>query len=133
MIMALRILESEVADMNDTETTLLDLEQRMLKADAESDAEFFRQYCEDDFMAVSAYGVSPKDQVLEMYSQGSADADRRNEILDPRVVPVSSTSALVTYRLTSTAKGESSSMYSTSVYRQTAAGWRLLFLQQTPL
>jgi ketosteroid isomerase-like protein len=120
--------------MGDTETTLLDLERRMLRADAEFDSGFFEHYCASDFTVVSAYGVSGRDDVVAMYAQGTGDPSRRSVMADPRVLALDGAggSALVTYRLTSTADGEPSTVYATSVYRRTPDGWRLVLLQQTP-
>ncbi|GAA1714456.1 nuclear transport factor 2 family protein [Fodinicola feengrottensis] len=117
--------------MNEIEKTVLALEEHMLAADAAYDPEFFRVTCADDFLTVSTAGVASKEQVVEMYAQGGP-AGRRNEINDPRILIVNEESAVLTYRLVSTAGDTTVTIFSTSVYRREADGWRMVFLQQTP-
>jgi hypothetical protein len=119
--------------MSDLEKTLVEIEQRMLNADAAYDEKFFEEYCADDFVAVGNYGIVSRRQVLDMYAKGSGNPDRHNRAHDVVVKPLGDTGAVVAYKLTSTTGDETSSWCASTVYRQTPDGWRVVLLHQTPL
>lgn len=119
--------------MSEQDRTLLDLEQRMLDADAAYDESFFEEYCAEDFVAMGGYGVVPRQQVIEMYAKGTANPDRRSRVGDPAVKPLGEDGAVVVYRLTSTTGGETSSWHASTVYRRTPDGWRVVLIHQTPV
>jgi hypothetical protein len=119
--------------MNDTEKTLVELEQRILDADAAYDETVFEEYCADDFVAMGHYGVVSRQQVLDMYVNGSATPGRRNQAHDVVVKPLGDAGAVVVYRLTSTTGDETSSWHASTVYRRTPEGWRAVLLHQTPM
>lgn len=119
--------------MSDIEKTLVDLEQRMLDADAAYDERFFEEYCADDFVAMGHYGIVPRQQVLDMYVKGSGNPDRCNRAHDVVVKPLGDAGAVVVYKLTSTIGDETSSWHASTVYRRTAGGWRVVLLHQTPM
>ena len=118
--------------MSEIETTLLEIEQRMLDADAAYDETFFEEYCAGDFVAMGSYGVVSRDQVLDMYAKGNGTPNRRNQLHDPTVKLLGDGGALITYKLTSTTGDETSSWYATTAYRRVAEGWRVVLLHQTP-
>ncbi|MGW4796440.1 DUF4440 domain-containing protein [Nonomuraea sp. NPDC004297] len=119
--------------MSGIEKTLVELEQRMLDADAAYDEKFFEEYCADDFVAMGHYGIVPRQQVLDMYVTGSGNPDRRNRAHDVVVKPLGDAGAVVTYQLTSTSGDETSSWHASTVYRRTSGGWRVVLLHQTPM
>ncbi|TMR99268.1 nuclear transport factor 2 family protein [Nonomuraea basaltis] len=119
--------------MSEIEQTLAEIEQRMLDADAAYDAKFFEEHCAEDFMAMGSYGIVSRQQVLDMYAGGTANPDRRNQAHDVVVKPLGPAGAVVAYKLTSTTGDETSSWYASTVYRQTADGWRVVLLHQTPI
>ncbi|MFF3668517.1 nuclear transport factor 2 family protein [Microtetraspora malaysiensis] len=119
--------------MSDIEKTLVEIEQRMLDADAAYDERFFEEYCADDFVAMGNYGIVSRQQVLDMYAKGSGNPDRRNQAHDVVVKPLGDVGAVVAYKLTSTTGDETSSWYASTVYRQTPDGWRVVLLHQTPM
>ena len=126
--------------MSDVKNELLDLEERQWKANREADAEFYRQYCADDFVIVSRFGLLTKAQVLAQFEKGNVNPFLRTEMEDPRVVAIGDDSALLTYKETIEAsidaeggKTRTFSIYATTVYRRSGDGWRFVFHQQTPL
>jgi hypothetical protein len=119
--------------MNDIEKTLVEIEQRMLDADAAYDERFFEEYCADDFVAMGNYGIVARQQVLAMYAGGNANPDRRSQAHDVVVKPLGDAGAVLTYTLTSTTGDETSSWYASTVYRRTPDGWRVVLLHQTPV
>ncbi|MFI6604684.1 DUF4440 domain-containing protein [Nonomuraea sp. NPDC050536] len=118
--------------MSEPEETLLNLEQRMLDADAAYDEAFFEEHCAEDFVAMGSYGVVPRQQVIEMYAKGTGNPDRHSRVNDPVVKPLGDGGAVVAYRLTSTTGEETSSWHASTVYRHTPEGWRVVLLHQTP-
>jgi hypothetical protein len=121
-----------VRKMSEIEQTLLEIEQRMLDADAAYDGTFFEKYCTDDFVAMGSYGVVSKEQVLDMYAKGDGNPNRRNQVQDPQVKLLGDGGALVIYKLTSTTGDETSSWYATTAYRRVDDDWRVVLLHQTP-
>jgi len=126
--------------VSDVKNELLDLEERQWKANREADAEFYRQYCADDFVIVSRFGLLTKAQVLAQFEKGNVNPFLRTEMEDPRVVAIGDDSALLTYKETIEAsidaeggKTRTFSIYATTVYRRSGDGWRFVFHQQTPL
>ncbi|NUP02470.1 MAG: nuclear transport factor 2 family protein [Nonomuraea sp.] len=118
--------------MSDFEKELLGLEQQMLDADAAYDEAFFEEHCADDFMALGSYGIVSRQQVLDMYTNGSGNPDRHNRVNDAVVKPLGDDGAVVAYTLTSTTGEETAQWYATTVYRRTPEGWRVVVLHQTP-
>ncbi|MEV1172253.1 nuclear transport factor 2 family protein [Nonomuraea sp. NPDC049784] len=119
--------------MSEIEKTLMEIEQRMLDADAAYDEKFFQEYCADDFVAMGSYGIVSRQQVLDMYAQGAGNPDRRNQAHDAVVKSLGDAGAVVAYTLTSTTGGETASWYASTVYRRTPQGWRVVLIHQTPM
>ena len=126
--------------MNDVKEELLELEERQWKANREADADFYRQYCADDFIIVSRFGVLTRAQVLAQFEKGNVNPFLRTDMADPRVLVFDDNAALLTYKETIEAsidaeggKTTTFSIYATTVYRRSADGWRFVFHQQTPL
>ncbi|MEV6040213.1 nuclear transport factor 2 family protein [Nonomuraea sp. NPDC052116] len=119
--------------MSGIEKTLVELEQRMLDADAAYDETFFEEYCADDFVAMGHYGIVSRQQVLDMYVKGSGNPERYNRAHDVVVKPLGDAGAVVAYKLTSTIGDETSSWHASTVYRRTSEGWRVVLLHQTPM
>ncbi|MEV6153845.1 nuclear transport factor 2 family protein [Nonomuraea sp. NPDC052129] len=119
--------------MSEIEKTLLEIEQRMLNADAAYDEKFFEEYCADDFMAMGNYGIVSRQQVLQMYTQGSGNPNRRNQANDAAVKLLGDSGAIIAYTLTSTTGEETTSWYATTAYRHTPEGWRVVLIHQTPM
>lgn len=110
---------------------LVELEKRMLEADAAADAAFFEANCAEDFIAVTSYGISTKKDVVAMYEGGTADPSRRSELADERVMPLGEGVAAVVYTLISATPDETTKTYATSVYRRSGEAWQLALLQHT--
>ena len=126
--------------MSDVKEELLDLEERQWKANREADAEFYREYCADDFVIVSRFGVLTKPQVLAQFEKGNVNPFLRTDMEDPRLLAIGDDSALLTYKETIEAsidaeggKTRTFSIYATTIYRRSGDGWRFVFHQQTPL
>ena len=126
--------------MNGVKEELLDLEERQWKANREADADFYRQYCADDFVIVSRFGVLTKADVLAQFEKGNVNPFLRTDMEDPRVLAIGDDSALLTYKETIEAsidaeggKTRTFSIYATTVYRRSGDGWRFVLHQQTPV
>lgn len=120
-------------DMSPIESTLLQLEQRGLDADASYDAKHFDEFCAEDFVAVGSFGVYERAQVIAMYTNGTPAVHRKSRVTDPTVRLLGEDGALVTYTLVSMAGDTTASWYATTVYRRTPLGWRIVHLHQTPV
>jgi len=126
--------------VNGVKEELLDLEERQWKANREADADFYRQYCADDFVIVSRFGVLTKADVLAQFEKGNVNPFLRTDMEDPRVLAIGDDSALLTYKETIEAsidaeggKTRTFSIYATTVYRRSGDGWRFVLHQQTPV
>lgn len=124
---------AETTNITEIESTLLQLEQRGLDADAAYDAAYFEEFCADDFVAVGSYGVYQRAQVIDMYANGTPTADRKSRVVDPTVRLLGDQGALVTYTLVSDAGDATSMWYATTAYRRTPEGWRVVLLHHTPI
>ena len=118
------------------EKILLDLEDRMWRANREGDGGFYAEVLRDDAMVVSRYGTATKDQIVPGIS-ANRNPYLRTDLSDQQVIMVTADSALVTYRADVTALIEGAeqqfSVLATSVYARGDDGWRSVFHQQSAL
>ena len=117
--------------MNYSVDEFVDLEKKVWEAlrngDSESDADLLT----DDFLGVYDTGFSGKLEHCGQLSDGPVVSTY--EILEPRILILSERLVLLSY-LASWTKPESNKlekMYVTSIWKQTASGWKNLFSQDT--
>lgn len=116
--------------------TLLELEDRMWRANREGDGAVYQEMLREDALAVSRYGVMGKDQLVPMV-HANRNPYLKTELSDRKVIELDENCALVTYRADVTALVDGNEVelpsYATSVYVRTDGEWRAAFFQQTSL
>lgn len=122
--------------MSDLEKTLIELEEQMWRANREGDGAFYQRHLTDDALLISRYGVAGKAQVVPTI-QANRNPFIRTALSDHRVMRLSDTSALVTYKVAYTALVDDREVdvtaLATSVYVSDGDTWRGAFHQQTSL
>ena len=121
---------SESSAAAEFKRALLALERRFWKGDA---AFYERHLSADAVMAFPvAAGILRRDQIIASVADGPRWAQLR--IVNPRVVRLSDTSALLTYRAQASREGDSAPFLAvaSSAYILTGGEWQLAFHQQTP-
>lgn len=118
------------------ETTLLELENELWRANREGDGAFYEEHLRPDALVVSRYGVVERDAMLPRV-QENRNPYLRAELTEPRVLSLTEDSALITYRSTVTAQANTEEItfevLATSVYVREGGTWRGAFHQQTAL
>lgn len=99
----------------------------------ENGGAFYRDYLTDDALMVFPFGVLAKDRTIEAIEAAPPWASYRLE--EPRIVQLTDSSAIVTYRATARREGAETaySALMSSVYVNRDGAWKLAFHQQTPL
>lgn len=123
--------------MNDTEKTLMALEEELWRANREGDADFYRHLLTDDALLVSRYsGVASKAVVVPMI-EANQNPFLRTTLSEQRVRILSPTAALISYRADYTALINGSEVdlaaLATTVYIWDNDQWRVTLHQQTAL
>lgn len=122
--------EASSSDAVQLTRTLVALERNFWK----SDADFYERHL--SAAAVMALpvpaGILRRDEIVASIAEGQPWAHLR--IINPRVVTLSPTSALLTYRAQASRKGDSSEYLAvvSSAYVLSGGEWQLAFHQQTP-
>lgn len=121
---------SESSAAAEFKRALLALERRFWKGDA---AFYERHLSADAVMALPvAAGILRRDQIVASVAEGPRWTQLR--IVNPRVVRLSDTSAMLTYRAQASREGESAPYLAvaSSAYVLADGEWQLAFHQQTP-
>ena len=115
-----------------TTEQLIELEERMWRANREGDDSFYADMLRDDALVVSRYGVMGKDQIVPGI-QANRNPYLSSDLSGFRVVELDEHSALVTYKADVVAEAGTFSVYATSVYVRDGDSWRSAFHQQSAI
>src|SRR5437667_12880824 len=122
--------------MADLAGELIELEERLWKANREGDGQFYADNLRDDALGVSRFGVVTKEQVVPLITV-NRNPFVRSETSDHRVVQLTEDSAFITYKVSYTAAlpdGEQDfTSLVTSVYTREGDRWLVVLNHQTAL
>lgn len=113
---------------------LLANEHAIMRALSCNNVDVLRQLVAPDVVFLTDQGYVWGDKIFELFS----DLRVETFVIDqPHVVAAAADSAIVSYRLVQSGHFQgtafASSTYSTSVWRETRDGWRVVFHQETPV
>lgn len=120
---------------NDTALSdhLRGLESQLLRGDIRKDSQKMKALLSEEFREFGQSGKTyDRDGVIALCA-GECTEGRSFDLADFRADLISPDTALATYRVTVTMKGQSRQSLRSSVWRKHGQSWRLLFHQGTPI
>jgi len=123
---------AESSAVNSIEKELLALKAGAIRATAEADAAFYKNYLTDDAIGVTPMGVFNKSEILKAMAGGQAFKSSKIENSHAKVLAADT--GLVTYEATFERPGsEPSLLFVSTLYQRRNGEWKGIFYQQTPL
>jgi len=115
------------------ERALVAFQQEFVAAICANDVDYFRSNLAEDALLVWSAGVQDKEACVA--SIRTHAAFQKFDIAEPRVVTLGDDSAVLTYKATWQHEGDDhgESGYMSTAYVRRPGGWRLAFLQSTPI
>ena len=114
------------------EAELMALKSAAIRATAEADANFYKDYLADDAVGVTPMGVFSKAQIIKAMAGGQAF--KSSKIENSQVKALGADAGLVTYEATfDRSPGEAKIVFVSTLYERRNGTWKGVFYQQTPL
>lgn len=134
-LLAVSAAAQERAVQNELRSTLVAQETKLIDAINEKDKAAIGELLADEAMSITSRGRHTTKQIIEALDEISFSDYK---IRDAKAFSVSDDVAILTYTFTWTGEsaGQSSrttTVYATSIWKQTGGGWRSVFYQETPV
>jgi hypothetical protein len=114
------------------EEELQALKAAAIRATADADAAFYKDYLAEDAIGVTPMGIFNKSQILDAMAGGQAF--KSSKIENSRAKALGPDAGLVTYEATFGRPGaEARSLFVSTLYERRNGKWKGVFYQQTPL